>query len=904
MFLATRAVSQSTSLGRCFRFAAWLILLGVIAGCGGGTGGDSGSQGLIGPAGGTVTSADGKVSLVIPPNAVGVTTQFAIDPDPANGGAPSPRIVGTVYSIDSDPTGISFPANALPQLTMPYPSGVADPSTLTIGTLENGQWVNVAGSQVNQANHTVTAALAHLSPYAVLQLASGTDNNPPIASVGGPYQGEVGQLIQFDAVGSIDPDRDPLTYTWRFGDGSPAVSGPQQSADHRYATAATFTVTLTVSDGRGGSDSKSTTATIVSAPPVNHQPTANAGGPYAATVGQLITFDASASTDPDQDPLTYDWNFGDGATAANAGPAPTHTYNTTSGSPFTVTVTVRDPSESFSSATATATISPLPPVNHAPAITSMMMPTPSTVIAGRSILVDGTATDADGDLLTYSWNFGDGSSSTPAISRSDATHTYNAAGPYGPYEVKLSVSDGQGGDVFDTRNLVVEAPPVNHAPVAHAGGPYVGVVGQPLAFDASASSDQDQDPLTYSWTFGDGATGDGVAVTHAYSTSAGSPFTVTVTVTDPGGLSGSASTTATITLPPNQPPIAVVNGPYAGTVGQVITFSAAGSADPDNDPATLTYNWEFGDGATGSGLSTTHAYTTAATYPVKVTVTDPAGASSSASTTAAITAPTPGNRLPVISVNVPPQALIFQQVVLSGSGSDPDGNTLSYSWNFGDGTTSAFVATASAAHQYQTAGTYTPTLTADDGHGGVVSVSGSVTVVVPAQPVAFPAQLKVYIRQNVQAPHRWHYAVPLHGSGVPPLTFSIVAFPTHQDASLPTMAMAATQYYQWLDPVTSEWRVECQSSTPAAACMATTSSSVNLATGTVVDPNTSSPIQVPSTLSPIVVYAPANCNDATWGIGQYSDAFAFTVTDGTGVTSAPATVSISFFDTGCAGGTH
>ena len=61
-----------------------------------------------------------------------------------------------------------------------------------------------------------------------------------------------------------------------------------------------------------------------SIPPPNRAPTADAGGPYAATVAQEIAFDATRSADPDGDALAYEWSFGDGARAV--GSAPVHRY--------------------------------------------------------------------------------------------------------------------------------------------------------------------------------------------------------------------------------------------------------------------------------------------------------------------------------------------------------------------------------------------------------------------------------------------------------------------------------------------------------------------------------------------------------------------------------------------------
>ena len=86
----------------------------------------------------------------------------------------------------------------------------------------------------------------------------------------------------------------------------------------------------------------------------------------------------------------------------------------------------------------------------------------------------------------------------------------------------------------------------------------------------------------------------------------------------------------------NQPPVAQANGPYAGTVGAPVAFSAAGSADPDG--SLVGYAWNFGDGSSGTGAAPTHAYAAAGTYAVILTVTDDDGATASAQATVTVAA--------------------------------------------------------------------------------------------------------------------------------------------------------------------------------------------------------------------------------------------------------------------------
>jgi hypothetical protein len=83
---------------------------------------------------------------------------------------------------------------------------------------------------------------------------------------------------------------------------------------------------------------------IVFQPPLpNTSPTADAGGPYLGAAGSQITFDGTASDDPDGGPLVYDWDFGDGDTALDAGPTPSHTY--VAAGIYDVCLTVTDPDD-------------------------------------------------------------------------------------------------------------------------------------------------------------------------------------------------------------------------------------------------------------------------------------------------------------------------------------------------------------------------------------------------------------------------------------------------------------------------------------------------------------------------------------------------------------------------------
>src|SRR5205085_2905522 len=165
---------------------------------------------------------------------------------------------------------------------------------------------------------------------------------------------------------------------------------------------------------------------------------------------------------------------------------------------------------------------------------------------------------------------------------------------------------------------------------------------------------------------------------------------------------------ATITPAPpgNNAPIADAGGPYTELTGATVLFDGSKSSDPDND--TLTYQWQFGDGATGTGVAPTHAYSAEGSFTVTLLVADGRGGSHTATAVAAIKS-RPVNRGPVAVPGGPYHAEVNVLVSFDGrQSSDPDGDTLTYAWLFGDDEQGMGGA---AKHAYARPGTYTVTLT-------------------------------------------------------------------------------------------------------------------------------------------------------------------------------------------------
>jgi PKD repeat protein len=149
-------------------------------------------------------------------------------------------------------------------------------------------------------------------------------------------------------------------------------------------------------------------------------------------------------------------------------------------------------------------------------------------------------------------------------------------------------------------------------------------------------------------------------------------------------------------------------------------FDASGSTDTDGTIAS--YAWDFGDGATGSGATATHAYRAAGTYQVQLTVTDDDGAASRRSATVSVTAPPP-NVAPTADFSVAGAGRTGS--FDASSSTDADGTLATYAWDFGDGSTGTGVR---ASHEYAEDGTYTVTLTVTDDDGATATAERGLTV--------------------------------------------------------------------------------------------------------------------------------------------------------------------------------
>jgi len=144
------------------------------------------------------------------------------------------------------------------------------------------------------------------------------------------------------------------------------------------------------------------------------------------------------------------------------------------------------------------------------------------------------------------------------------------------------------------------------------------ITSQTVTFNASTSYDLDGTIVSYFWNFGDETNDTGEIVEHAY-TAAGT-YTVTLTVTDNDTLTDSTSANVTISSSLQPPVASFIYSPESPVVNETVAFDASASYDPDG--TIVSYSWNFDDGNTETGKTTTHVYTIGDTYTVVLTVTD------------------------------------------------------------------------------------------------------------------------------------------------------------------------------------------------------------------------------------------------------------------------------------------
>ncbi|MCK4579919.1 MAG: PKD domain-containing protein, partial [Dehalococcoidia bacterium] len=431
---------------------------------------------------------------------------------------------------------------------------------------------------------------------------------PPVADFSyTPVDPTVNDIVYFTDL-SDDPDGWIVGWNWTFGDGGVSIL---QNPTHQYVNGGAYTVTLTVIDNDGASDTISQTVTIL--------------GPSAAftytptnpTTQDWVQF-FDQSTDPTGDIISWSWDFGDSGVSSEQNPD--HKFATPG--TYRVNLTITNDSDPAVTVSTYRDIT----VRNAPPVADFTFDPPQPKIGEMVTFGAGGSSDPDGHIVMFEWDF----NNDGVTDATGSTVTYSF-GIVGARPVTLKVTDDDGASSYTTKVVPVQAT----APTAvFTFTPLDPNTGQVVSFDASGSADPDGTIILYEWDFNnDGVTdATGMAVTHSFPTAGVYP--VTLVVTDNDGAIDAETKGVPVQMGgtggANQPPVANFDfepaDPPEVNLNEVVNFRADGCSDPDGTIAA--YDWDFNNDGIydATGMNVSRIFHTGGAKIVTLRVTDNDGA--------------------------------------------------------------------------------------------------------------------------------------------------------------------------------------------------------------------------------------------------------------------------------------
>ncbi|MBV0924114.1 PKD domain-containing protein [Halomicroarcula limicola] len=395
------------------------------------------------------------------------------------------------------------------------------------------------------------------------------------------------------AITSQDPDGAAYngegTWQWLIGGNvtytvTYTVQVPEDASPGEYTIGAEGSALTPETDSTRFADTDSTVITVEEEQ-TNAAPTADAGADQTVDEGDDVSLDASGSSDPDGDALSYDWTVtdaaGTGVSLADADTAtPTFTApSVDSATTLTFEVEVADGNGGTDTDTVSVTVEP---VNEDP---TASISGPASAQVGESLTFDATASD-DGSIASYEWDFGDGETATGQ----SVTHSFDSEGDY---TVELTVTDDEGATATATQSVSVSAAPAPASfQITNLDAPASATQGDTVTVEATVENTGDEEATkSVEFTF-DGSVVDSQDLTLASGASEDVQFTLDTTGVDAGTYTHGVSTeddseTAQITVEaasepsPGSVDVSLVPADQTATTGDEVTYDVVVSGTDD-----------------------------------------------------------------------------------------------------------------------------------------------------------------------------------------------------------------------------------------------------------------------------------------------------------------------------------
>ncbi len=661
---------------------------------------------ISGPAGSSITNTSVAVTSVT--GLVQGVYQFELKVTDDDGATDTDTVQVTVNEAPNQGPTANAGSNlniTLPTNTVSLSGSGTDPD----GTITAYQWIKISGpasSNITNAAAAVTSVTGLTQGVYQFKLivtdndgATDTDtvqvtvneipNIAPTANAGLDHNITLPTNSASLNGSGTDPDGTITAYLWR------KISGPASGSITNTAAAVTTVTGLTagvykfelkVTDNDGATDTDTMQVNVNSA--INQLPTANAGLDQNIMLPTSTVTMNGSGTDPDGIISAYLWRKVSGPATGiitNTAAANTTITGLTLGVyKFELKVTDNSGSTDLDTmqVTVNAAINQLPTSN---AGSDLVITLPT-----NSVSFNGSGIDPDGIISVYLWRKISGPTAGTITNTASATTSATSL-VQGIYKFELKVTDNSGATDLDTMQVTVN-PAVNQAPIANAGlDKNITLPTNAVALTGSGT-DPDGTIAAYLWTKISGPTGGTITSPTAATTSVTALiqgiYKYELKVTDNSGATDRDTMQVTVNIAANLPPTANAGLDKNITLPTNSVSLTGSGTDPDGTIAA--YLWRKISGPASADITSTATASTTVTalvpgvYKFELKVTDNSGASDTDTMQVTVNdIVVPVNQAPI--ANAGSDTTIYlpdDAVVLSGSGVDPDGTIVSYSWNW------------------------------------------------------------------------------------------------------------------------------------------------------------------------------------------------------------------------------